>query len=453
MNLPDYFLVDLPPEASLSPDLVREACQTLRKNRETYLVPRDTASLIRTLAELGASWLDDQYPFRQAMLEEGPAATGFSVEVLRHGLDDFFRQLNEANLRALIEQDLGHIERLDRLVASESERRHGILAVATGPALMFHITAGTLPVPALMTVVLGLLIRASQFVKCATGAAFIPRLFAHSLYELDPKLGACLEMAQWRGGAGGFEELLLGEADCVTATGSDATIQALRRQLPPKTRFLAYGQRVSFGFVSREELTPPAAKQWAARAAHDVAAWDQLGCLSPHVIYVEREGKVSPEQWAEMLAAELARLEKSMPRGPAPLEVSAAIASRRAFYAMRAAASPDTRSWHSEGSTAWTVVFEADARFQLSCLHRFIYVKAVEHLEEALQGADELRGKVSTVGVAASPPRLPEIAMRLAAWGASRVCPLGQMQRPPLTWRHDGRPALGDLIEWTQLEM
>lgn len=453
MNLPDYFLVDLPPEAALSPDLVREALQTLRKNRETYLAHRDTASLIRTLAELGSSWLDDQYPFRQAMLKEGPAATGFSVEVLQHGLDDFFRQLNEANLRALIEQDLGHIERLDRLVSSESERRNGIQAVATGPALMFHITAGTLPVPTLMTMVLGLLIRASQFVKCASGAAYVPRLFAHSLYELDPKLGACLELAQWRGGSGGFEEILLSEADCVTATGSDETIQAVRRQLPPNTRFLAYGHRVSFGFICREELTPSAAKQWSSRAAQDVAAWDQLGCLSPHVIYVEREGKVSPEQWADMLAAELARLEKVLPRGPAPLEVSAAIASRRAFYALRAAASPDTRSWQSEGSTAWTVIYEADPRFQLSCLHRFIYVKAVDHLEEALQGADALRGKVSTVGVAASAQRLSEIALRLAAWGVSRVCPLGQMQRPPLTWRHDGRPALGDLIGWTQLEL
>jgi hypothetical protein len=27
------------------------------------------------------------------------------------------------------------------------------------------------------------------------------------------------------------------------------------------------------------------------------------------------------------------------------------------------------------------------------------------------------------------------------------------MQNPPLTWRHDGRPALGDLVTWTDMEM
>jgi hypothetical protein len=26
------------------------------------------------------------------------------------------------------------------------------------------------------------------------------------------------------------------------------------------------------------------------------------------------------------------------------------------------------------------------------------------------------------------------------------------MQNPPLTWRHDGRPALGDLLTWTDCE-
>ena len=37
---------------------------------------------------------------------------------------------------------------------------------------------------------------------------------------------------------------------------------------------------------------------------------------------------------------------------------------------------------------------------------------------------------------------MKELAEQLAAWGVMRVCPLGQMQDPPLTWRH----ALGTLM-------
>ena len=47
---------------------------------------------------------------------------------------------------------------------------------------------------------------------------------------------------------------------------------------------------------------------------------------------------------------------------------------------------------------------------------------------------------------------ISELAVPLARWGVPRICPLGQMQRPPLAWRHDGRPPLGELIRWTDLE-
>jgi hypothetical protein len=80
-------------------------------------------------------------------------------------------------------------------------------------------------------------------------------------------------------------------------------------------------------------------------------------------------------------------------------------------------------------------------------------VKPVRDLAEALQYAETVRGQVSTVGLGVPEHKLEELAMQLAHWGATRVCLLGRMQNPPLTWRHDGRPALGDLVTWTDMEM
>ena len=222
--------------------------------------------------------------------------------------------------------------------------------------------------------------------------------------------------------------------------------------MPIKTRFLGYGHRVSFGYIASGSLSTFNAKRLVQRAATDVVAWNQLGCLSPHVIYVEPGGAVAAEQFAEMLAAALAEREAAEPRGDVPKETAATIAARRAFYEVRAAHSPDTRFWRSENSTAWTVVYEADAQFQISCLNRFVYVKGAADLKSALENADSVRGKVSTVGLAAPEEQTKEMAAQLARWGATRVCPLGQMQNPPLTWRHDGRPALGDLVVWTDVE-
>lgn len=452
MNLPNYFLADLPPGTMLGAGMIAEACQTLKRNRERYLAHRSTHSLVQALSGVARSWLEPDYPFRKLALEQGPAATGFSRATLGRGLDAFFRHLTLEQFHSLLEQDLGHTHRLDELVSAEAERRSDRASLATAPELLVHIAAGNLPSPALSAMVLGVLVRSAQFVKCASGTSLLPRLFAHSLYEVEPKLGACLEVAEWRGGSEDLEKALFDHADCVTATGADETLAALRQRLPAKARFLAYGHRVSFGYVAGAVLTGLNARKVAVHAAADVAAWNQQGCLSPHVIYVEHGGAVQPERFAEMLAEELERREETEPRGELPVEAAAVIASRRAFYEVRAAHSPDTRHWSSRNSTAWTVVYEADPRFQLSCLNRFIYVKAVKDLTEALHNAESVRGQVSTVGLAAPEDKGQGLATDLARWGVPRVCRLGQMQEPPLLWRHDGRPALADLVTWTDWE-
>lgn len=453
MNLPNYFLADLPPEAELSPALITDACLTLKRNRTEYLAIRDTPSLLRTLVRTAEDWLEADYPYRQLALKEGPAHTGFSAATIATGLDNFFRQLTGENLEALLAQELGSTQRLDAFCASSSDSRTHRTALGTGPELLGHITAGSVPNAAFTAIVLGLLTRSAQFIKCSRGGSFLPRLFLHSLYGSERKLAACIEIAEWRGGSAGLEEALFAQCDGVTATGSDAAVEAVRRALPPRVRFAGYGHQVSFGYVTREALNGWRAKKIIAAAATDVIAWDQLGCLSPHVFYVEDTTLGLALHFAEQLAEELARREAAEPRGRISTETAAHIAARRGLYEVRAAHAPEqTRHWCSPDSTAWTVVYEADARFALSCLNRFIYVKPVQDAAEAMRAADSVRDHTSTIGLAAQEHEQEALAKQFARWGATRLCPLGQMQNPPLTWRHDGRLLLADLVRWTDWE-
>jgi hypothetical protein len=452
MNLPDFFLADLPPEATLSPAMLSAACETLRRNRLKYLLPRSTDALVKILCDVAAAWLDPENQFRQFALRQGPAETGFSRAILAKGLDGFFGQFTAENFQALLVQDLGDAHRLDQFVAVAGGAP-GRRAMVHGPEFLVHIAAGNLPNPTLMSLVLGLLTRSAQFVKAASGTAFLPRVFAHSLYQADPKLGACLEIAAWPGGQEGLEAILFAAADCVTVTGRDETVAAIRGRLPAKVRLLAHGQRVSFGYVAREVLREEEVAAVVSRAADDVIAWDQNGCLSPHVIYVEERGLVESDKFAALLAVELAGREAAAPRGNIPIEAAAAIASRRGIYEALAAHRADAKLWQSQNSTAWTVVFEHEVRFQFSCLNRFVYVKPVPEVAAVLPGVDAILGKISTVGVAAPADKAGELARQFARWGVTRICPLGAMQDPPLTWRHDGRPALGDLVTWTDFEV
>ena len=78
VNLPNYFLVDLPPEAQLSAGMLTEACQTLKRNRTQFLAHRPTQGMVEVLSHLAKSWQQLDDPFRKLALEQGPAATGWN---------------------------------------------------------------------------------------------------------------------------------------------------------------------------------------------------------------------------------------------------------------------------------------------------------------------------------------------------------------------------------------
>ena len=453
LELPNFFLIDVPPEARLDPGMLREALRQIKRNRRQYILEISTKDVVKVIARLANNWCDDLFSFCKFALEEGPKVTGLSRETLRKGLDQFFGRITEENLHNLLSQEFGDSQRLDKPASIPEERLENRMALAVGPKLIGHITAGSLPSSTLMCMIHGLLIGSAQFVKCAQGGGFLPRLFAHSIYEAHNKFGACLELAEWEGGQAHLEEELFAEADCITAVGRDETLAAIRKRLPEGTNFLGHGHRVSFGFITKDIMTRAIANEQATLAADDVAAWDQLGCLSPHVFYVQAEGVVSGEQFAEMLANALDQKERDEPRGNLPASTAANISELRSVYEMRAANTGDIRLWTSVDSTAWTVVFDREQGFTSSCLNRFVYVKEVADLEEVLRSAEMVRDQVSTVGLAATKLDAADLVRQLAHWGVTRVCPIGKMQNPPLTWRHDGRPALGNYVRWTDWEM
>ena len=53
---------------------------------------------------------------------------------------------------------------------------------------------------------------------------------------------------------------------------------------------------MSFSLVTKESLVD--AEALAHKAAYDVALYDQQGCLSPQLIYVEEGGAVTPKEFA-----------------------------------------------------------------------------------------------------------------------------------------------------------
>ena len=110
-------------------------------------------------------------------------------------------------------------------------------------------------------------------------------------------------------------------------------------------------------------------------------------------------------------------------------------------------ATPRVALWESEDSTAWTVIYEQDPWFASSCLNRLVFVKP---LPGDLAGA--LGPALPWVAAIGIWPVTPENAKHAARLNPSRICPLGQMQSPPLSWHQEGRQTLAPLVRWVDFE-
>ncbi len=328
------------------------------------------------------------------------------------------------DLLLAVQGDLGHVQALD-----DSPDSGGSSARAVPHSPILHILSDNTPAAGFQSAIRGLLIGAHNWCKLPSNG--LPQLeqFREALpAELATHLELSLELPdQW-----------MTEAAAVVVFGSDDTIAAVHRRLHARQVFIPHGHRVSFAIV----FDDPEFRSVAA-AARDVSAFDQHGCLSPHVIYVTGDARA----YAERLAQAMALHEYVSPRDRVSLAEAAGIRGARDEINFRGALGEDCQIWQSPGATAWTVAFDTEAGFPRSPLNRFIYVKPVPGDWTA-----ELRSvheHLSAIGIW---PATPNFSRATVTLGASRVCELGRMQRPPWTWHQDGFAPLASLVHWIDIE-
>ena len=198
----------------------------------------------------------------------------------------------------------------------------------------------------------------------------------------------------------------------------------------PGARFLGYGHKLSFAVIAEDALTTKSLAALVEAAAFDASVYDQQGCLSPHAFYVEEGGQVSPREFAAALADTMAAYQARVPRGQLSIEEAAQVAKLRGAYEFRSASDKRVAVWAGGDTNAWLIIFEEDPMFTPSCLNRVIFVKPVKQLESIPKLVQHFAPNLSTVGVAPMGESTTILARDLMHLGASRVCPVGQMQRP-----------------------
>ncbi|NLF02270.1 MAG: hypothetical protein GX601_14965, partial [Anaerolineales bacterium] len=265
-----------------------------------------------------------------------------------------------------------------------------------------------------------------------------------AIEQVDPELVAGISMLVWDYDDAALQRLLLGRVDTVVATASDPVIASLDAQLQSlgrPVRFLRHGHKISFAVIGREALTGDPALA-ATLAALDSTFWDQYGCLSARVHFVERGGRGSPEDYAVALAEAMGTLAHRLPRGVAPrrflhqaydtyklLEADGDVRVLT-HYDDDSLVVLDMRDW---SAPQWRAAVNR-------CTGRVVVVRPVDDLGEiaprylrALPPAN-----LQSMSVAVSGERVLALAEAAGACGVTALRSLGRAAFPQLAYSWDG---------------
>ncbi|BDB69766.1 acyl-CoA reductase [Comamonas thiooxydans] len=427
-----------------APQMQALACR-VRKAAAIHLRPMPVAEIIDAVDRAMARLLDRNDIYRQQAEAWLPVVSGYDADMVRLGLTGFFKTFRAAQLKRFVAEDFANPAVLDGFQPAAK----GGAVRAFGPDLLVHSWAGNVPALSLWSLVCGLLVKSPAIGKLASAEPLFAGWFARLLAEVHPPLADCLAVVWWRGAGGEEADALYAQADTVLAYGGNQTLDALRRRLPVTTRFLPHGHKLGFGLIGAQALDTLKAPGMARLAAWDVMRYDQQGCYSPHVFYVQRGAPVSPRAFADYLAAELANLQRRFARRELDLEEGAALARWQ-----------QNMEWGGEAhqllgpvDAPWSVAYSESLQpLAPTALYRTIAVVAVDRLDAVLPVVTAQRDYLQTAGIAAGPEELYRLAGLLGAAGVTRISAIGSMSMPEAGWHHDGRFNLLDLVRMTEIE-
>jgi hypothetical protein len=216
--------------------------------------------------------------------------------------------------------------------------------------------------------------------------------------------------------------------DHLWAYGSDATIAALRADLPSTVTLHAHGHGFGVVVIDLAARAGADVEHLARVIARDVALFDQRGCLSPRIVFAAgSEDEV--RRFAEQLATGMEEAERATPLGLLGAEERADARRYR-----------DTVRFAQELIPAGSGAVGLDVRggpLVVPPVGRHVHVVRTEEIERSLA---PLSGVIAAVGVDGPPGLAGRVAELLPG---ARPSAAGLMQRPPFDGPVDRRTGVG----------
>ncbi len=367
------------------------------------------------LARTFALWRKRDYGRRHDAIAAIARAAGYSAVMLEHSIDALLKPFTSEALKSMAAQVFSN-GRIDR------------------PKTVGFIVAGNVAGAGMHEIAIALIAGARVAIKTASAEPIFFAEFTRTLAEIDPEAGARIEVLNWSRSSIDLTASLIARSDRVVAYGDDATIESLRNH----ANVIGFGSRVSAAVVAPSATLHSQIEGVAASLARDVVLFEQLGCLSLHHVFVVGSESRGPRELARCITMAVEQMAKIMPPAAIPLRDAVEIRGVRERARWRAIAGEPVELFEGSGLD-WTLVFErGPAPFKVSPGFRTLHVTAVRDLKEFRDCIACVSGRIEAMAIAANESEALEMRKNIEPMGIPYICVPGEMQSPPLDWRHGG---------------
>ena len=365
------------------------------------------------LARAFALWRDHNFARRRDAISAIARSAGYSVALLENSIDALLKPFTSDALKSIAKR-VSASSRIDK------------------PITVGFIAAGNVAGAGIHEIAIALIAGAGVIVKTASAEPIFFTEFARTLAEIDRDASARIGVLHWSRMRPDLIAALIANCERVVAYGDDLTIESLRNRF----KVIGFGSRVSAAVVAPATIDRSRIDRIAELLARDVALFEQLGCLSLHHVFVLSPDGDAARELAIRISAALERIGESIPPAKIPLRDAVEIRGVRERARWRRIAGEPVELFEGRG-LEWTVIFEPKAdSFKISPGFRTVHVTGVRDLEEFRDCIAGVAGRIEAMSIAGD--ESGDIGATIGAIGIPYVCAPGEMQSPPLDWRHGG---------------
>ncbi|MBD9561971.1 aldehyde dehydrogenase family protein [Pseudomonas sp. PDM09] len=346
------------------------------------------------------------------------------------GLIDFCQR---SNLSTKLERELGlqprSLRRIDyRQPCFESWHPLG---------LVVHITPGNAPLLAFCAILESLLAGNINWLRPSASDQGLTAQLLAALVQCDSS-GRLAEFVAVLPVDTSRIAQLCATADGVSAWGGVAALKAIRQQIPAGCRWIDWGHKISFAYLSPEAAEPAALDA----LADEVCRLDQQACSSPQWVLVDSNDPAVLHDLGERLAEAFKRRAQQWPALMPTDQEASEITTRTAMAQLDQCFTHQTgQVWTGSG---WRVIWEHHQTLAPSPLFRTVLLKPVpQHL--LAESLLPWRNVLQSCALIASPAGTPELVRTLVNAGVTRIAPCETIHDGYAGEPHDGVYALSRL--------